>query len=311
MRWIVAGIAAVAALGAAGAVMLAAGPDTKSTASTDRTVERVSSGDVTAKGTVQPVTTQSLSFAISGTVTSVTVKAGDAVAKGQELARIDQADAKEAVANAEDDLSEAQASLTALQASASATASPSSCASSTPAPGSSGSSSGTGSTSGTGGSGGGSSSCGTTAKTGGGTQNFISSILSAKQSVNTKTAALAKAKRELAGTVITAPVAGKILSVTIKVGDTAKSNVITVGVVSTMVVKASFSEADVVSLTLGQTANVTLPGNDATYTAKVTQIAQTGTTSSNLVTYAVLLTFDKVPDGILVGQSANVTVSAA
>jgi multidrug resistance efflux pump len=87
--------------------------------------------------------------------------------------------------------------------------------------------------------------------------------------------------------------------------------VITIGVVSTMVVKASFSEADVVSLTVGQSATVTLPGRgDATFTAKITQIAETATVSDNLVTYAVILTFDKVPDGILVGQSANVTVTA-
>jgi multidrug resistance efflux pump len=306
MRWIVAGIAAVGALGAAGAILLGSGRGATPTAGTDRTVERVSSGEMTAKGTVQPVATQSLSFAISGTVTSVAVKAGDAVARSQVLARIDQSDAKEAVAAAEEDLDEAEAALTAVQTSASATPSASMCSSgaASSSAGPSGSS-----TSGSGGSGG--SSCGSSAKSGGGTQNFISSILSAKQSVNTKTAALAKAKRELAGTVITAPVAGKVLSVSIKVGDTARSNVITLGVVSTMVVKASFSEADIVSLTLGQTANVTLPGNDTTYSAKITQIAQTGTTSSNLVTYTVLLTFDKVPDGILVGQSANVTVSAA
>jgi multidrug resistance efflux pump len=303
-RWIVAGVAAVAAIGVTGTIMLSGGSGT-TPAATDKTVERATSGEVTAKGTVQPITTQNLSFSISGTVTSVAVTAGDTVAKGQELARIDQSDAKEAVATAEDDLADAKATLSALQASASATASPSTCASSSaPRPSVSGSSTSTG------GSGGGSSTCGSSAKTGQ-TQNFISSILSAKQSVNMKTAALAKAKRELAGTVITAPVAGKVLTVSIKVGDTAKSNVISIGVVSTMVVKASFSEADVVALTMGQSANVTLPGHDGTYTAKITEIAQTGVTSSNLVTYAVVLTFDKVPDGILIGQSANVTVSAA
>jgi len=313
MRWIVAGVAAVAAIGVTGTIMLTSGSGTATTP-TGQTVERASSGEVTAKGTVQPITTQNMSFAISGTVTSVSVKAGDSVTKGQELARIDQADAKEAVADAQEDLDEAEATLTALQASASATASPTTCASSSttrPSAATGTSSSSSSSSTGTGGSGGGSStSCGSSSKTGQ-TQNFISSILSAKQTVNTKTAALAKAKRELAGTVITAPVAGKVLTVTIKVGDTAKSNVISIGVVSTMVVKASFSEADIVALTMGQSANVTLPGHDGTYTAKITEIAQTGVTSSNLVTYTVVLTFDKVPDNILIGQSANVTVSAA
>ncbi|NUR72242.1 MAG: HlyD family efflux transporter periplasmic adaptor subunit [Hamadaea sp.] len=308
MRWIVAGVAAVVAIGVTGTIMLTSGSTPTPTAG-DQTVERASSGEVTAKGTVQPITTQNLSFSVSGTVSSVSVKAGDSVTKGQELARIDQADAKEAVATAEDELADAKAALSAVQASASA--SPSACATSSAArpstSGTSGSASYSSSSSGTGGSGGGAAACGNTGKT----QNFISSILSAKQSVNTKTAALAKAERELAGTVITAPVAGKVLTVSIKVGDTAKSNVISIGVVSTMVVKASFSEADVVALTMGQSATVALPGHDGEYTAKITEIAQTGVTSSNLVTYSVVLTFDKVPDGILIGQSANVTVSAA
>ncbi|NUR50826.1 MAG: HlyD family efflux transporter periplasmic adaptor subunit [Hamadaea sp.] len=311
MRWIVAGVAAVAALGVTGTIMLTGGSTPTPTAG-DQTVERATSGEVTAKGTVQPITTQNLSFSISGTVSAVSVKAGDTVTKGQELARIDQSDAKEAVASAEDDLADAKAALSAVQASASA--SPSACATTAAArPSTSGGSGASGSSTsftGTGGNGGGSATTCGSAKTGQ-SQNYIASILSAKQSVNTKTAALAKAERELSGTVITAPVAGKVLTVSIKVGDTAKSNVISIGVVSTMVVKASFSEADVVSLTMGQSATVTLPGHDGEFTAKITEIAQTGVTSSNLVTYSVVLTFDTVPDGILIGQSANVTVSAS
>ncbi|NUT33001.1 MAG: biotin/lipoyl-binding protein [Hamadaea sp.] len=305
MRWIVAGAAAVAAVGTAGLLMLTNGADPAPAAS-GRTVERVSSGSVTAKGTVQPVSTHNLSFSVSGTVTAVAVKAGDQVVKGQVLARIDQADAKAAVAEAEEALDEAEAALTALHASASA--SPSACASPS-ARGSGGATPSTTSGSGTtGGTGGGAAACGTTA---GKSPDFISSILSAKQSVNTKSAALAKAERELAGTVITAPATGKILAVSVKVGDTARSNVISLGVVSSMVVQASFSEADVVALTVGQNASVTLPGLvGQTFTAKITQIAETGTASNNLVMYAVVLTFDTVPSGVLVGQSANVTVGS-
>lgn len=308
MRWVAAGAAAVAAVGTAGLLMLTNvfGGDPTPAAS-GRSVERVSSGSVTAKGTVQPVSTQSLSFSVSGTVTAVSVKAGDQVAKGQVLARIDQADAKEAVAEAEEALDEARATLTGLQASASASPSACATASARSTSGASASAGTSSSSASTGGSGGGAAACGTSGKS----QNFISSILDAKQSVNAKAAALAKAERELAGTVITAPVAGKILTVSIKVGDTARSNVISLGVVSTMVVQASFSEADVVALTVGQNASVSLPGIDGqSFTAKITQIAETGTTTNNLVTYAVVLTFDTVPSGVLVGQSANVTVGS-
>jgi HlyD family secretion protein len=309
----VAGLAVVGTLAAGGTVwLLSSGKPVTPAAA--RTVERVSSEGVTAKGTVEPISTQSLSFSTSGTVTAVSVKPGDQVVVGQVLARIDQADAQQAVADARSALDDAEAVLEAAYASASAAASPSpspSCTTASsptsPAPSSSASRASTskpatqcvskGPTSG-----------GNTQRAGGGGAD---SILSAQQDVNNDKAALARAQRQLTGTIITAPVSGKVLDVTIKVGDTARSNVITLGVVSTMVVKASFSEADVVALSVGESATVALPGRkDQTYTAKITQIAETGTVTNNLVTYAVILTFDQVPDGILVGQSANVTVSA-
>jgi multidrug resistance efflux pump len=318
----VAGLAVAGTLAAGGTVWLLSGSEPATPVSA-RTVERVSSEGVTAKGTVQPVSTQTLSFSLSGTVTAVSVKPGDMVVVGQTLARIDQADAQQAVADAQSALDDAEAALDAAIASASAAASPTpsctkqsapapraSASASQPSPAASSSSSpvraeavsttqcstgGSGSTNGN-------------AQRGG---SGSDSILSAQQDVNNDKAALAKAQRQLAGTVIKSPVSGKVLDVAIKVGDTARSNVITLGVVSTMVVKASFSEADVVALTVGESATVALPGHkDETFTAKITQIAETGTVSDNLVTYAVILTFDKVPDGILVGQSANVTVAA-
>jgi HlyD family secretion protein len=243
------------------------------------------------------------------------------VVAGQVLARIDKADAQQAVADAQASLDDAQAVLDAAWASASASPSPAaSCPASPPSPSRAASpvpsSSGAPRTSAT------TSgsvvaastrTCTSSSNSGGGaTQRGGSdSILSAQQDVNNAKAALAKAQRQLAGTVVTAPVSGKVLSVAIKVGDTARSNVVTVGVVSTMVVRASFSEADVVSLTIGESATVVLPGRSGeTFTAKITQIAETGTISNNLVAYDVILTFEQVPTGILVGQSANVTVAA-
>ncbi|WP_051366604.1 efflux RND transporter periplasmic adaptor subunit [Hamadaea tsunoensis] len=349
MRWIVAVAAGVVALAVAGGLLWYAESGTPQTKPAAQTVQRVAATGVTAKGTVQPVTTQSLSFSVSGTVTAVTVKPGDMVTTGQVLARIDQADAKLAVADAQSALDDAQAALDDAWASASASPSAQTCnqGGGSTGGGSTGGSTGGGSSTGSGSTGHsssaspapsasetaastaapassgvvahlvaytapqGCSTAGTTGRQGSG-GNGGDAILSAQQTVNNDRAALAKAQRELDGTIVTAPAAGKILTVTIKVGDTARSNVITLGVVSTMVVKASFSEADVVALTVGQQAQIALPGKDGeTYTAKITQIAETGTISSNLVTYQVILTFDQVPQGILVGQSANVTVETA
>lgn len=44
---------------------------------------------VTASGTIEPARTADLDFAVAGTVTKVYVKAGDTVAKGQPIARVD------------------------------------------------------------------------------------------------------------------------------------------------------------------------------------------------------------------------------
>ena len=130
----VAGLAAVGVLAAGGAVWLLSGSAPKAQPDA-RTVERVSSDSVTAKGTVEPVSTQSLSFSLSGTVTLVAVKPGDSVVVGQILARIDQADANQAVADAQAALDDDQATLDAAWASASATPGPAaSCTHSAPAP---------------------------------------------------------------------------------------------------------------------------------------------------------------------------------
>jgi HlyD family secretion protein len=347
VRWMVAGLATVGVLAAGGIAWRLAVPSAKPQPAA-RTVERVDSDSVTAKGTVEPASDQSLSFSLTGTVTSVTVKPGDTVVVGQLLARIDNADALQAVNDAQSALDDDQAALDAAWASASATPSPAaSCRANAPAPrpstarpsapqpsapashGSSPSATASArpsasrsmgiqaayavyaagqSCTGSGGSGGGSGGAGGGSQRGGGGGD---AILTAQQALNNDEATLAKAERDLDGTVIKSPVSGKVLTVSIKVGDTARSNVITLGVVSTMVVVASFSEADVVALKVGQSASVVLPGrSDETFTAKITQIAETGTVSNNLVTYAVTLTFDQVPQGILVGQSANVTVTA-
>jgi HlyD family secretion protein len=271
LRWIVPAGITIVAIGVAGLVFWPETPAATKPAA--QHVPRVASGSVTAKGTVQPVATRVLSFAISGTVSEVKVKAGDAVTAGQLLTRLDPTDAEAAVTDAANALSDAETALDEAEAAAAATCAPVAAGPSA------------------------SPTC-TNARQGGGGD----AIFSAQQQVNNARASLSRVKRELAGTRITAPVAGKVLSVSIKVGDTARSSVITLGVVSQMVVKASFSESDVVALSLGQTASITLPGGgDTAYPGKVT---------NRLVTYDVLITFDEVPAGLLVGQSANVTVPA-
>ena len=82
------------------------------------------------------------------------------------------------------------------------------------------------------------------------------------------------------------------------------------GGVDSLAVEASFSEADVAPIKIGQAATVTLANHPGvTYKATVTQIDPAGTTSGSLVKYGVQLAFTTPPAGLLLGQSANVAVT--
>jgi RND family efflux transporter MFP subunit len=136
--------------------------------------------------------------------------------------------------------------------------------------------------------------------------------MSAEQQLTNAQLALQLAQDKLAGTTITAPVAGRVLSVAGTVGaqqTPGSSAFIVLGSVADTAVKAGFSEADVPHLAVGQTATITLPNRGgAQVKGKVSQIDPAGTTSGRLVRYGVVVAFDEVPPDLLLGQSANVAV---
>ena len=68
--------------------------------------------EVATTGTLQPVRTLSLSFAVAGTVEEIAVRPGSTVHPGQVLARVDDADAADAVDSAQEALSDAEDALT-------------------------------------------------------------------------------------------------------------------------------------------------------------------------------------------------------
>jgi multidrug efflux pump subunit AcrA (membrane-fusion protein) len=280
------------------------------------------------------------------------VKAGDSVTAGQVLAKIDDSDAQSQLASAQDALASAQNALAAAQLAASPTpsatgcaapaaytggtagyylvgdypsASPSASPSPSPSPSHSptpsptathtsgagpGSGGGTGTgacrTAGTGGTGGGGTG-------GGGRGSGGDALFSAQQQVNNAQLALTQAQRRVAGTVITAPVAGRVLSVAGTVGSAENpggTGFIVLGGVSDTEVTALFTETDVAHLAVGQPATITLPDNPATpLTGKVSQVSPAGTVSGRLVRYPVMIAFDQVPANLLYGQSANVVVT--
>ncbi|MFC0029244.1 efflux RND transporter periplasmic adaptor subunit [Micromonospora chaiyaphumensis] len=136
-------------------------------------------------------------------------------------------------------------------------------------------------------------------------------VLRAQQQLTSARLAVAEAEEALAGTTITAPLAGKVLSVAGAVGGRVSDGgtFITLGDVAGMAVSAKFPEADAGRLAVGLAATVTLadrPGEE--FAATVSQVDPVGTTDGQMVRYGALLDFVDVPTGTLVGQSANVRV---
>lgn len=115
-KWLVLGLAAVVVLGGAGVgtFLLLRGDQAGATGTFSRTVQ-VEKGTQTLTvgfdGTLSPQKESDVSFAVSGTVTKVKVKAGDTVKKGQKLATIDDSELQNAVDLAEANLTTAKANL--------------------------------------------------------------------------------------------------------------------------------------------------------------------------------------------------------
>jgi HlyD family secretion protein len=298
---------------------------------------------VSASGTVQAASTRGLSFSMAGTVTEVDVKAGDAVKAGQVLARIDPTNAQATVTSDEQRVSDASDAVTRAEQTLALPA----CPSATPRPsgGTGGGPGGGGGTGGppltphpssspsavasssatiqsaslivaapTGGAGSGGAQPSATCTQAGRQQSTTDALLSAQQQLNNANLALLEAQAKLTGTTITAPLAGRVLSVAGKVGSAASpggTGFIVLGDISTFAVTAQFSEADVGRLAIGQPASITLPDQDQPLPGSVSTIDPAGTISSRLVRYGVVIAFQKPPADLLLGQSADVTVTTA
>jgi macrolide-specific efflux system membrane fusion protein len=271
-------------------------PPSASTASSDTqltaTVQQGTvSNTITASGTVAPAREVSASFAVSGTIATVAVTLGQTVAAGDVLGTLDTTALQRTVNEDQTQLNNAIASLSDAKADlATATT-----ASTQNAGGQNGSTS---------------------------TSNAKAQVRSAQSQVNTASDTLAQAKANLASATLTAPIAGLVVAVNGTVGESASSGsgastgsatgsgFVTIADVSGMTVTAAIAEADIASVTVGQTAKVTFPAvADLTADAKVTAIAPTATSSNSVVTYATTVTLDSIPTGLRLGQTASVAIT--
>ena len=287
------------------------------TATAAPSTSKVTRGDVSltvsAAGTVQAQASRTLGFSSTGTVTELDVKAGDAVTPGQVLAKIDATAAQAAVNSASQAVSSAQDAVDNANAELNATPSPcpstptthASTPSTHPSPSPSSPSTRVAPVAST----------NPRASCGSQQQNRSSNsgtdaLLSAQQRLNNAELTLTPAQAKLDGAVITAPIAGKILSVGGSIGASGGSNFIVLAGASDVVVRAEFTEAEIAHLALKQPAKITLPDQTGTtYTGSVIQIDPAGTVSNRLVRYGALIAFDTVPANLLYGQSADVAVT--
>jgi macrolide-specific efflux system membrane fusion protein len=298
------GALAVLLLGGAGAAYLSLSDDAGAS-SPGRTVP-VSRGtvvaSVSASGTVASARSRDLSFATSGTVDKINVQVGDKVKKGQMLATVDDA-------NARDDLEAARAALNAAEAGDTSTASGYSSYMQAKASYNSaqraldgteliapfsgtivavngtvgGSSSGSGGSSGSSGSGG-SGGSGSGGSAGGGVGGSAGG-----GSGGSGSSGSAGASSSGSG-----------------------SGFMTIADTSNLVVTGKFTEADVAKLKKGQQATVTFDAvRNTQASGKVTEIDQTATTSNNVVQYGVTVSLTDPPAGLRIGATASVGVTTA
>jgi len=292
--WLVGGSVAVLAVAVTGLVLARGGDRGPGQVTTARVQRGTVVSTVSASGTIQALQSRSLSFATAGTLTEVNARPGDVVGAGAVLARIDPAAAQSAVDSAQNDVEAATDDLDRAEAEADAAEEATgTTASATPSATPSRAGAAT-----------------SQANPGNARAQSASALLSAQQRLNNAKLALEQAQARLDGTVITAPVAGRILTVNGAVGAQAQSNVVVIAGDGDVAVRAQFTEAEVASLAIGQTATIALPDRDeAALTGKVSQIDPAGTVSNRLVRYAAVIAFDQVPAALLYGQSATVVVT--
>jgi len=96
------------------------------------------------------------------------------------------------------------------------------------------------------------------------------------------------------------------------------SGFITISDLTKIVIPATVSESDIGSVKVGETASVTFSAltgatgtGGTTVAGTVSEVDQTSTVSSNVVSYGVTISLTSVPAGLRLGQSATIVITTA
>ncbi len=269
-----------------------AGPDTTPAANASTRTVAVQQGTVTktvtADGTVESAGTASASFVTGGTITSISVKVGQKVTKGQVLAKVDPADAQRSLDAAEADLDAAEDSLTRAEDAGSDTSTAENEVEQAKLAVTEAEAAVTG----------------TVLKAPmAGTVTAVNGTLGSSSSGTGSSSSSSSSGGGAQG-------GGAAATTTSSSSSSSSSGFVELADLTRMQVTAAFAEADATKLKEKQAATVTWNALSGTsITAKVSAIDPSATTANNVVTYGATLALDKAPAGAKVGQTVSVAVT--
>lgn len=122
---------------------------------------------------------------------------------------------------------------------------------------------------------------------------------------------LATLETERSLATLVAPEAGVVTAVNIRAGAIAPGGVAITIASDAMVATALVTETDVSSIKPAQVATVTITPLGTDLTGTVSSISTSGSSSSGVVGFGVLVAVDSLPSGVLPGMSVQVTVVTA
>ncbi|MCK8503112.1 efflux RND transporter periplasmic adaptor subunit [Myxococcus fulvus] len=257
---------------------------------------------ITGAGKVQAATTVKISSSLSGDLVELLVKDGDAVKKGQVLARIDrrvyeaalkQAMASQNAARADAQVAEVEVSRTTQELGRVEGLVTKGLAS------------------------------GAELEVAKASKNTAEARLaSARQLLARNVAVVEQAQTDLSRTTMFSPIDGNVIELSREVGERVRGSelaedvVMTIAALSAMEVKFEVGEHEVVHLKPGQPADVTLDALEGqTFAGSVVEIAQKALiknegTEAEVTSFPVTVALDMRPPGVLPGMSAEARISA-
>jgi len=145
----------------------------------------------------------------------------------------------------------------------------------------------------------------------------IASLESAKASVEQGQAAVSKSKADLDYCTIRSPVNGVVLARKVEEGETVVSSMNAVPVLTiaedlkTIWVEATIPEADVGNIKVGQSVTFTADAYRRKFKGKVRQIRLASTTTSNVVTYPIIIEAENPNEMLYPGMTATLSIETA